>query len=508
VPTGGGKTLASLAFALRHAQHWALERVIVVIPFTSVIEQTAAVYRDALGVHADQVLEHHSAFDAEKEANAREEQIGPERLRLAMARWDKPIVVTTAVQFFESLFSDRPSRCRKLQAIARSVIVLDEAQTMPLHLLRPCVTALRELIRNYGASVVLCTATQPELAAPSGPGATDGLLGGFTKLTELAPDPPRLFDRLHRTTVRAIGEQSDAALAERLAAHDQALCIVNQRAHARELFSAICDRPGSWHLSTCMHAAHRTRALAAIRADLAAGRPCRVVSTSLIEAGVDISFPLVLRAEAGLDQIAQAAGRCNREARQAAEDSHVLVFRASAHPPPRGLHLNAEAGCETLRHHAADPLAPPAIRAYFQMLYWRNGREAMDRGGVLEACAAKARTLDFDFETIARKMRFIDDVMVPVIVAKEDQGEAAGLIEALRHVPRPGGVARALQRFTVGIPHAARAHLLAKGLAEAIRPAEFGDQFVVLTHLDLYRPDIGLYWSDPNFIAADRLIVG
>jgi CRISPR-associated endonuclease/helicase Cas3 len=503
VPTGGGKTLTSLAFALAHARRHGLDRVIVVIPFTSVIEQTARVFREALGALGDQVLEHHSAFDATREL--RDERIGPERLRLSMATWDFPIVVTTAVQFFESLFSNRPSRCRKLHSIARSVIVLDEAQTMPLKLLRPCVAALKELVRNYRSSVVLCTATQPALTAPL-TGREDGFRGGFETPEELAPDVPRLFAALRRTTVRRIGEQDDAALAERMAGHEQALCIVNQRAHARALFGAIRHLPGARHLSTVMHAVHRARVLGEIRADLKAGRPCRVVSTSLIEAGVDVSFPLVLRAEAGLDQIAQAAGRCNREGEASAEASEVLVFRAPDYKVLQELRANAEAGLEVLGLHAADPFAPPAIRAFFEMLYWRKG-SSLDAHGVLEACATKAATLDFPFETIARDMRFIDDTMVPVIVPKEDGGAAAALLDRLRHVPTPGALVRDLQRYTVGIPRTARAGLVAAGLAEVIREGDFGDQFVVLHHLDLYRPETGLDWTDPTFAETERLIV-
>jgi len=506
VPTGGGKTLTSLAFALAHACHHGLDRVIVVIPFTSVIEQTARVYREALGALGDQVLEHHSAFDATQELQGAEERIGPERLRLSMATWDRPIVVTTAVQFFESLFSNRPSRCRKLHSIARSVIVLDEAQTMPLALLRPCVAALKELVRNYRSSVVLCTATQPALTAPR-TAAESGFRGGFEAPEELAPDVPRLFDALRRTTVRHIGVQDDAALAARMAGPGQALCIVNQRAHARALFGAIRHLDGARHLSTCMHAVHRARVLDGIRADLQAGRPCRVVSTSLIEAGVDVDFPLVLRAEAGLDQIAQAAGRCNREGQRDAAASEVLVFSAAEYQVIQALRANAEAGREMLRVHAADPLAPKAIRAFFEMLYWRKGPAALDAQGVLDDCARKAATLDFPFEKIAAAMRFIAETMVPVIVPAEDDGAASRLVERLRYVPLPDGIARDLQRYTVGIPRRARGELVAKGLAEVIREAEFGDQFVVLGNPDLYTRETGLDWSDPTFAAADRLIV-
>ena len=238
VPTGGGKTLTSLAFALAHASAQRLDRVIVVIPSTSIIEQTAQVYREALGELGGAVLEHHNAFEMEKEGAWAATRVGPDRLRLAMERWDNPIVVTTAVQFFESLFSNRPSRCRKLHSLARSVIVLDEAQTMPLPLLRPCVAALKELARNYGSSVVLCTATQPALTAPA------KFPGGLRQPLELAPDVPALFTALRRVTVRDIGVQDDTALAARISASPQTLCIVNQRAHARTLFRAIATSKG------------------------------------------------------------------------------------------------------------------------------------------------------------------------------------------------------------------------------------------------------------------------
>lgn len=216
VPTGGGKTLASLAFALAHARANRLDRVVVVIPFTSIIEQTAAVYRTALGAFGAAVLEHHSAFERDDEAAWSADRVGPERLLLCMQRWDNPVVVTTAVQFFESLFASRPSRCRKLHSLARSVIIVDEAQTMPLPLLRPCVSALWELAHNYGASVVLCTATQPALNA-DGPRPFDG---GFRKTTELA-DVPGLFSALRRVILddrhEAVGDAALAGFTEAVA---------------------------------------------------------------------------------------------------------------------------------------------------------------------------------------------------------------------------------------------------------------------------------------------------
>jgi CRISPR-associated endonuclease/helicase Cas3 len=503
VPTGGGKTLTSLAFALAHARTHGLERVIVVIPFTSIIEQTAQVYRDALGTLGGAVLEHHSAFEMKDEDKWAAQRVGPDRLRLAMERWDSPIVVTTAVQFFESLFSNRPSRCRKLHSLARSVVVVDEAQTMPLPLLRPCVAALKELARNYGSSVVLCTATQPALGAPA-------FRDGFKEPCELAPDVPGLFAALRRVTVRDIGVQDDAALAARIAARPQALCIVNQRSHARALFHAIRDLPGARHLSTCMHSVHRARVLAEIRADLKDGLPCRVVSTSLIEAGVDLSVPLVLRASAGLDQIAQAAGRCNREFTHSPEESEVLVFTAAEYRVIQSLKAHAESGTEMLKLHQDDPFAPPAMRAFFEMLYSRKGQSELDKPGVLDACADRAGDMNFPFESIAAAMRFIDDVMVPVIVAKEEAkvGEVDKLIRDLRFAMGVGGIARKLGRYTVGIPRTVRMEMITKGVAEAIRREEFGDQFVVLHNLDLYTPETGLEWDDITFRSGEAMILG
>lgn len=504
VPTGGGKTLTALAFALAHARAHGLDRVIIVIPYTSIIEQTAAVYREILGDEA--VLEHHSAFPIEDEGKWSRDRVGPDRLRLAMERWDAPIVLTTAVQFFESLFSDRPSRCRKLHGIAGSVVVLDEAQTMPLPLLRPCVAALKELARNYHTSVVLCTATQPALRAGA-KGSEEGFPGGFAQTRELVLDDlPDLFANLRRVTLRRIGVQTDEDLAARMAESPQALCIVNQRAHAQALYEAIRPLPGARHLSTCMHSVHRKRVLAEIRDDLENERPCRVVSTSLVEAGVDVDFPLVLRAEAGLDQIAQAAGRCNREFKRTAEESEVLVFAAPEYEVLQALKPNAQAAQEIMECHPGDLFAPAAMTAFFRLLYWQKGKAELDARRVIDRCEEEAK-LNFPFTYIAQAMRFIDDAMVPVIVPVEDDGAVAPLLVDLRWVLAPGGIARKLGPYTVGIPRRARNALLAQRVAEVIRPDDFGDQFVVLTNLDLYRAETGLSWDNPTSMATERLMI-
>ena len=509
VPTGGGKTLTSLAFALQHAVHHGRTRVIYVIPYMSIVEQTAAVFRAALrkdeADQADYVVEHHSTFD-EDQIRGREAQ---EKLRLAMENWDAPIIVTTAVQFFESLFANRPSRCRKLHNIANSVIILDEAQTLPLQFLRPCVTALDELARNWHASVVLCTATQPAL------GEAEGFPGGFRDVRELAPDPGRLHRTLKRTRIDRQGTMDDAELADRLRAERQVLCIVNTRRHARELYESIglnADAEGAVHLTTLMCARHRREALDTVRERLRTGAAVRLVATSLVEAGVDLDFPVVWRAAAGLESIIQAAGRCNREGR--APVGNVYVFEPAAgegRTPPPEIAQFAAAAASVMRRHE-DPASLSAIADYFSELYWLKGSDALDAKRILPMINERRRDLDLPFETIARKFRLIETPMVPVIVpyrgaAGDDRACERTVTTLELGIQSPGRVGRLLQPYVVQVPPRVRATLLAAGAAEAIRAAELDLQFVVLRNLDLYRGDVGLSWDDPTFRAAEGLIL-
>lgn len=499
VPTGGGKTLASLAFALDHAIRHGLRRVIFVIPFTSIVEQNAAVFRKALGPLGDQaVLEHHSAFvQSEPPRDDPEKYQAQKKLQLAMENWDAPIVVTTAVQFFESLFAARPSQCRKLHRIAGSVVVLDEAQAMPLKLLRPCVAAIDELARNYRASVVLCTATQPALAAPA-------FEGGLTEVRELAPDPGRLFRKLERVRVRHLGMLDDEALAGHMRAREQVLCIVNNRRHARAVYQAMADLPGACHLTTLMCARHRSAVLDEVRARLKKGQPCRLVSTSLIEAGVDVDFPTVLRAEAGLDSIAQAAGRCNREGLRPRDGSEVLMFlpeNPDWAPPPE-LAQYAQAARETLRKFEADPLSPQAIEDYFAGLYWQKGSAALD-GPSLLGRLADSRIDSLPMETLAAEFRMIDSVQMPVIVPYDDDARKA--LEALKFTKGCVRLARRLQPYLVQLGRKEFDALYKAGAIAPVNPGDWGDQFMQLVHPGLYHPDYGINSDDPGLIEADHL---
>ncbi|GEL75505.1 CRISPR-associated helicase/endonuclease Cas3 [Myxococcus virescens] len=512
VPTGGGKTLASLSFALEHAAHHGKRRVIYVIPYTSIVEQTAMVFRKALSPHGDAVLEHHSGFDDA----VLETQRARDKRQLDMQGWDAPVVVTTAVQFFESLFGDRPSQCRKLHRIANSVIVLDEAQTLPLKLLRPCVAALDELARNYRSSVVLCTATQPALWETGDP--VRSFAGGLPDRPEreIAPAPAELHRRLRRVRVHHQGETTDEQLVEHLRAHPQVLCIVNNRVHARHLYQAISDQPGAWHLTTLMYSRHRSEVLDTVRTALREERPCRLIATSLVEAGVDVDFPLVLRAEAGLDSIAQAAGRCNREGKRDWSASQVLVFRpvSQGTAPPRELREYAETASEILRQprFRDDPLAPEALDAYFRLLYWRrDGADSrLDGKGILSMLAGLKTNLPF--EKVAREFRMIESHQQRVIVpwlpgTREEPPEFSESLAALTRGGFVGASARVLQRYTVQVPVCALNGLCAAGAVQPFEEARFGRQFMLLRQPELYHEAYGLSWEAPTFIDPSNLMI-
>ncbi len=477
VPTGGGKTVSSLAFALCHAVAHDKRRVIYVIPYTSIIEQTADTFRAILGEEA--VLEHHANVDLDDSEDSLPDPL-KERRKLSAENWDVPVVVTTAVQFFESLFSNRPSRCRKLHNLVNSVIVFDEAQTLPLPYLLPCVRAIAELTVNYGASCVLCTATQPALGDM------------FTQISptlsprEIAPPIPETVFR--RVRYAHLGTLSDEALAQRLNAHKQALCIVSTRKQAQRVYSQL-DREGSFHLSTLMAPEHRRAILKTVRARLEDGLPCRVVSTSLIEAGVDVDFPVVYRAEAGLDSIIQAAGRCNREGKRSAEDSVVYVFKPDdvyAATLPHAMRRPIE-----VMHFAAregEPLdSPQNIERYFTELFRFSGPE-IDRHDVVkkfEDGVQDPSRPSFPFDEIAQKFRLIEQSTRTVLVPRP--GEAEEIARRLCDGEQSRGLMRRAERFAVNVYESHFDALNARGALCVLNP-----DFAVLTDLSLYSEDTGL----------------
>lgn len=478
VPTGGGKTLASMAFALHHAAAHGLKRVIYVIPFTTIIEQNAGVFKGIFG--EENVLEHHSNFDWEgnKKDNPDDRTNSVlTKLKLAAENWDIPIVVTTNVQFFESLFANKSSRCRKLHNIARSVIIFDEAQMLPRGYMRPAMAAVWELVVNYGASAVFCTATQPGL---------ERFLPEKTEVKELAPNPQELFEFYKRVEVKHLGTLTDEELLARLNAHEQALCIVNTRRHASGLFGGL-QGEGNYHLSTLMCPAHRRAKLEEIKDRLASGQPCRVVSTTVMEAGIDLDFPVGYRALTGLDSINQAAGRVNREMKRGV--SEMFIFEPKSEfikRMPAFLEQTAEVARMVLRDHAEAPISIPAIQAFFGQLYNLQDPQAFDYKRIME-CFESAEG-KFSFEKAARAFQIIEDPTVTVIIPYNEEAER--LIEALKYTDYPFSTLRKLQPYTVSIFEGEFDKLSSKGVILTIE-----DSYHVLkpdAMKDYYDPQRGL----------------
>lgn len=443
VPTGGGKTLSSMAFALEHALKHGMERIIVAIPFTSIIEQTAEQYRKIFG--DDAVLEHHSNLDPEKETV---------RTQLASENWDAPIIVTTNVQLFESLFAAKSSSCRKLHNIVNSIVVLDEAQTLPTEYLQPVVSMLKVLTGYFNVSVVLCTATQPVLTGKVGSG--NAVLKGFDdgSVRELMSNPEILFETFQRVHIRLLGETdtrlSWEQVAESMKGHSQTLSIVNTRKDCRALYDLM--PAGTVHLSALMCPEHRSDVIANIKRKLLNNEPVRVVSTQLLEAGVDIDFPVVFRAFSGLDRIAQAAGRCNREGKS--DFGEVFVFN----PPkasPSGLLLKAEqAGQEMFRvfPELSKSLMPEAFQQYFTLYF--SGLNDFDKKGIMDLLAGPdSREFKIQFRTAARRLKLINDAEQYGVVARyrSEKTNVDALIDQLRYVGPNRTVMRKLQRFSVNV---------------------------------------------------------
>jgi CRISPR-associated endonuclease/helicase Cas3 len=504
VPTGGGKTLASLGFALDHARAHGMDRIVYGIPFTSIIDQTAEIFRTVLGDGV--VLEHHSAVEDERHDRTPPEKEGePDlaaKMRLAMEDWAAPVVVTTNVQLFESLFANRSSRCRKLHNLVNAVIILDEAQTIPRPLLRPCVAALDELVRNYGCSIVLCTATQPALGKPQ---FKDGF--DLSKDRELAPDPEKLAAELRRVRLVHGGDMIDAALVEALAGAPQGLVIVNSRKHALALYRAAqaAGLEGLVHLSTRLYAAHRREVLAGVRQRLKDGLPCRLIATSLIEAGVDVDFPRGWRAEAGLDQIVQAAGRVNRENSRPLDQSMLTVFRAPDHPPPSEIKGLSGDMARMMKKHADDLFSPAAIEDFFGEVYWRVGPQGLDAKSIFDEFKFGSGQVDFSYRTVAERFRMIESGMMPVIVPRDEAArEAVGKL-AVAQIPS-SVLARDLQTHIVQVPPRARDRLIACGRVAFAHPELRLDQFAVLTDIELYKEDTGLLWEDAEYLSAEGLV--
>lgn len=474
VPTGGGKTIASLAFATHTAMARPdVRRIIYVVPYTSIIEQTADVFRRIVGKEA--VLEHHHQVDWD------DPEQGGDRKRLAAENWDAPLIVTTNVQFFESLFACRTSRCRKLHNIAGSVLIFDEAQMIPTGYLQPAMEAVRELTEYYGCTAVFCTATQPSLArffAEHPP-------------IEIAEHKEEDFAFFRRTRIVQEKEETSAvALAERLEKSRQVLAIVNRKRRAGELYDLLPEE-GRFYLTTNLCPAHRRRVLRDIRLRLSEGKICRVVATSLVEAGVDFDFPVVYREMAGLDNIIQAAGRCNREGRRPPDASFVHVF-SFGDPAPAYIRLQSAIAGKVLARYPEDPGAPQAIAAYFDELHDLRNTDAKGIGKLVTQET-------FPFRKVAETFRFIEDDTVTLLVLAVPEEEGRKEAERIAERLRCGTISRALMRragqYAVSVYRPTYRELLDAGKVEPVGGAE---DFAILLDDACYDAEKGLLEQVPS----------
>lgn len=490
VPTGGGKTLSGMSFALNHAVKNNLNRVIVVIPYTSIIKQNANVYAEIFG--QENVIEHHSSLTPEKDTD---------RNRLASENWDAPIIVTTNVQFFESLYANKNSKLRKLHNIARSVIILDEVQSLPPQLLYPILDALRELHVHYGCTVVLSTATQPALKK------RESFLCGLDGVKEIIPETENLARNLARVKVEwdvdHVTEYPDIADRIRTDSMNKVLLVTHKREDARELAGLLPG--GTYHLSASMCPAHRDDVLNTVKNKLnVESETVRLVSTQLIEAGVDIDFPVVFRALAGLDSISQTAGRCNREGKRA--HGQLILFRAPTEPPPgvlrlgKGiteslLNMSESDGVPLCSDGTLDLCAPDIFHTYFRLFY---SSVQKDGAGVQSA------RMQLDYPEVAKRFRMIDSETYPVVVP---YGDAYAKMEAIRGKFKPSREDfRSLQQYIVHIYPQELGRLEVVGALGSLHEKAF--YFLTPQYERLYNNRFGLIATEENLYPdSEKLIL-
>ena len=464
VPTGGGKTIASLAFALEHAVENKMDRIIYVIPYTSIIEQNAEVFRNILGF--ENVLEDHCNVDYESK-----EELRP--MQLAAENWDKPVVVTTNVQFFESLFSNKSSKCRKLHNIANSVIIFDEAQMLPNDYLKPCVEVIEELVQYYNSTIVLCTATQPALQS------------FFSKellCQELCPDVEQQFEFFKRTNIKNIGVITEEELASEIEGREQVLCILNTRKQVQRLYQKIKGE-GVFHLSTTMYPVHRKRVLQQIRECLNQGEKCIVVATSLVEAGVDLDFQAVYRQVAGIDSIIQAAGRCNREGKQSLESSCTFVFQMDEEKIVKQQELPIAVTKQILQDKE-DLSSLDAIQEYFENLYHFRG-ESLDKKGIMEAFYK----CKFPFADVSKDFKIIEENTRTILVTYEER--AKQIEEEIRIKGMTKALMREAGQYCISVHENIFQKMYEEGMIRAISE-DLKEDFFALSRAEDYAEDMGL----------------
>lgn len=485
-PTGSGKTNASITFALNHAKTHGFDRIIYVIPYMSIIDQTAKTFAEMFG--DANVLAHYSQADwqTNDDATSADKQIMAEN-------WNAPIVITTAVQFFESLYGNKTSPLRKLHNIANSVIIFDEAQTLPVPYLLPCLKAICSLVDDYRCSGILCTATQPaveQYIETMRPGTT------VKEITNINDTQQHLFDR---TRIEFAGIISQPDLANQIASQAQALCVVNTRDKAQALYDQVkehCNNDDNVYCLTTLQCAYdRQTIIKEIRTKLTAGQPCRIISTSLIEAGVDLDFPRVWRQNSGVENILQTAGRCNREGKRDADTSIVTVFE-DGERIPRYIRQNIDATMLT-RNSYADISDNDAITTYFKTLYTLKGDNTLDKHHILD----QSKSPTMPWASVAHDMHIINNDDVIVYIPRNTTAER--LLNQLQHGMANRTTMRQLSMYGISIPRWQFDKI--SNTVRIIEMEKTGDTIAIINDPDMYHPRQGLMmpndaYTDPNHV--------
>lgn len=506
VPTGGGKTLSSMAFALTHAIKYKKKRIIVAIPYTSIIEQNAKVYKygtdDEKEIKEakkqknflfgeDAVLEHHSNIDPDKETYQN---------KLAMENWDAPIIVTTNVQLFESLLASKTSLCRKLHNISNSVIILDEAQMLPPEYLKPILSVLQGLVNHFGVTLIICTATQPVFVGNIG--RRQARFEGLKDVKEIMENHNELDEVFHRVKISIPDDLTERKewkdIAEELTEYKQVLCVVNTRQDCRDLHSLMPIE--TVHLSANMCGEERSEVIFDVKSRLKEGKEIRVISTQLVEAGVDIDFPVVYRALTGIDSIAQSAGRCNREGKLNLKNQlgQVLVFQ----PPkssPVGLLRKGEDATKSVFNMGLENWNTELYSKYFKFFY--SSINNFDKPKFYDRLIRENNEFNFQFRTFAQDVKLIDDTTHKGIIVWY-KGRERGSFELIEYLGKNGPnfkLIRQLQRFVVNVPLRLFDQLAREEYIEEIHG------YWVQKCDGLYKPGIGLLsdttkWNKELFI--------
>lgn len=483
VPTGGGKTIASVLWAIKHAVRNGLKRIIIAIPYTSIITQTANVLRNIFG--EENVLEHHSNVDGSERNNKELSQ----QLKLATENWDYPIVVTTNVQLFESLFSNKPSDCRKLHNIAKSVLILDEVQTLPMEFLQPIVDSLDTLQRVFGVSILFTTASQPVLTGKIVGSNPYVSFDGLPSVHEIIPPDANLHERLRRVDLCFDNKRRNYdEIALEIAKHQRVLCIVNTRNDAREIYNRLPKEGICLHLSRMMCPDHVREVINKVKLALKqdSNTIIRVVATQLIEAGVDIDFPVVFRQEAGLDSILQAAGRCNREGML--DKGQTFVFGLDK-PLPNGF-ISQTNNARRNMGTGLDWFSPEAMEAYFLQLYSRI--PTFDKANIKDLLYKP----EMQFETAACVFRLIDDKTTSVIVNWKNSLE---LVNRLKTEGVSYALMKALSQYSVNVRNNDLKKLTEAGIIEEVLEGVY-----VIMDQGFYDKEVGLVtdnqWLEESLI--------